>query len=77
MSQEHRPVASIGATFATGATSAFLVVAGVFWLRPDIAVFAFDWSGNGLDLGDALAPAWMLGHVALIVHPILPGITRA
>lgn len=77
MSERRSPLASIAASFLTGASAGISVLAGAVWLNPDAATLAFDWFGDGLGLADALIPAWCFGHVALIVHHILPGIARA
>ena len=77
MSPSHHPLASIGLTFATGAAAGLAVFGGAVWLNPEAAAAAFDWLGDGFGLADALVPAWLLGHAALAVHHILPGIARA
>ncbi|MGD9866006.1 MAG: hypothetical protein AB7S99_22630 [Pseudodonghicola sp.] len=77
MSEEGDALALMATTFAIGAVAGLTVFAGASWLNPEAATLAFDWFGNGLDLFDAIIPAWFLGHAALIAHHILPGIARA
>lgn len=70
------PVAAVATTFVTGAAAGLAVFIGAAWLQPEAAEFAFDWLGDGLGPADAVLPSWLFGHVALIVHHILPGIIR-
>lgn len=77
MSEAGHTLALMATTFATGAVAGLAVFAGVSWLNPDAATLAFDWFGNGLDVFEAIIPAWFLGHAALIAHHIMPGIAWA
>lgn len=77
MNDERHAFIAMAPTFATGATAGATVFAGAVLLGPEAAAVAFDWLGDGLGVADALIPAWFLGHVALIVHHILPGIAQA
>lgn len=77
MSEGLHAVAAMTSTFMIGVLAGVAVLVGVSWLNPEAATLVFDWSGDGIGLCDALIPAWFLGHMALIVHHILPGIARA
>ncbi|MCK9550326.1 hypothetical protein [Aquamicrobium sp.] len=77
MSDAANALTAMAATVLTGAAAGVIVFTGSAWLNPAAAALAFDWLGDGLGLSDALIPAWFLGHVALIVHHILPGIARS
>lgn len=77
MSEAGDALTAMTTTFMTGCIAGFVVFAGASWLNPEAASIAFDWLGDGIDILDALVPSWFLGHAALIVHHILPGIARA
>ncbi len=72
---EH-PLKALARTFATGAVAGIAVFVGAAWLRPEAATIAFDWLGDGLGAVDALVPAWLLGHVAVLIEHILPEFMR-
>ena len=77
MSEAGHAFAAMASTFLTGSAGGLAVCVGAAWLNPAAASLVLDWFGEGLGAFDALFAAWFVGHVALIVHHILPGIARA
>lgn len=76
MTHSH-PLSVLATTFATGALAGMVFVAGAAWLSPEAASALLDLHGDGLDVKDVLAFAWLFGNAAILVHHVLPGIARS
>ncbi len=67
----------IGVTFLSGAIAGGLLVGGVVALDLQAARAVIDISGNGVDVRDAAAVAWIFGQMALVFRFVLPAVMHA
>lgn len=67
----------IGVTFLSGAIAGGLLVGGVVALDLHAAKAVIDISGNGLDVRDTAAVAWIFGQMALVFRFVLPAMMHA
>lgn len=66
-------LADIGCTFASGAAAGALLVAGVAVLDLNAQAF-LDILGDGIDLRDTAAVAFIFGQVAILTRFVIPGL---
>ncbi|MDE1566597.1 hypothetical protein [Aquabacter sediminis] len=70
-------LADLAVTFVSGAAAGFLFAAGVQGLGLTGAMTLIDIRGDGLDLRDVAALAWIFGQMAVLARFVLPVMIRA
>jgi hypothetical protein len=70
-------LADLAFTFASGAAAGLLFAAGVESLGLTRAMALIDIRGDGMDLRDAAAMAWIFGQMAVLARFVLPVMIRA
>lgn len=70
-------LADLAFTFASGAAAGLLLAAGIAMLGLTSALSLVDMRGDGMDLRDAAALAWIFGQLAVLTRFVLPAMLRA
>lgn len=69
-------LADLAITFASGAAAGLLFAGGIKGLGLTTALALVDMRGDGLDLRDAAALAWIFGQLAVLARFVLPAMVR-
>lgn len=70
------PWVEVGLTFLTGAAAGIAVFAWTAMRSPEMAAWLFDPRQDGLGAFDAFVVSWLFGHLAVLLHHVLPGMAR-